>query len=64
MLNQFPKLRLTPFTTGIVAIFLFSLVIRFWNLGQFNQLVFDEVYYAKFASDYWLGNDFFPPIRP
>ncbi|QHU99088.1 phospholipid carrier-dependent glycosyltransferase [Synechocystis sp. CACIAM 05] len=64
MLNQFPKLRLTPFTTGIVAIFLFSLVIRFWNLGQFNQLVFDEVYYAKFASDYWLGNDFFPSHPP
>lgn len=64
MLNQFPKLRLTPFTTGIVAIFLFSLVIRFWNLGQFNELVFDEVYYAKFASDYWLGNEFFPSHPP
>ncbi|MEB3161521.1 MAG: phospholipid carrier-dependent glycosyltransferase, partial [Synechocystis sp.] len=32
--------------------------------GQFNELVFDEVYYAKFASDYWLGNPFFPSHPP
>ncbi|MBD2652598.1 phospholipid carrier-dependent glycosyltransferase [Synechocystis sp. FACHB-383] len=64
MLNRFPKLRPTPYQASIVAIFVFSLVIRFWNLGQFNELVFDEVYYAKFASDYWLGNDFFPSHPP
>ncbi|WP_228015565.1 phospholipid carrier-dependent glycosyltransferase [Synechocystis salina] len=64
MLNQFPKLRPTPYQASIVAVFVFSLVIRFWNLGQFNEFVFDEVYYAKFASDYWLGNDFFPSHPP
>ena len=35
-----------------VVIFLLSLGLRFWNLGQFNTLVFDEVYYAKFANHY------------
>jgi dolichyl-phosphate-mannose--protein O-mannosyl transferase len=48
----------------VLAIFIFSLVLRFWNLGQFNELVFDEVYYAKFASDYWLGKPFFPSHPP
>ncbi len=33
--------------TGILVI---SLGLRFWGLGRFNSLVFDEVYYAKFAS--------------
>jgi dolichyl-phosphate-mannose--protein O-mannosyl transferase len=56
--------RLTPFKGIILAIFVFSLVLRFWNLGQFNELVFDEVYYAKFASDYWLGKPFFPSHPP
>ena len=27
-----------------------SLALRFWGLSRFNTLVFDEVYYAKFAS--------------
>ncbi len=27
-----------------------SLAVRFWGLSRFNTLVFDEVYYAKFAS--------------
>ena len=56
--------RLTSFRGTILAIFVFSLVLRFWNLGQFNELVFDEVYYAKFASDYWLGKPFFPSHPP
>lgn len=58
---------LTPKTTFrglILAIFSFSLVLRFWRLGQFNELVFDEVYYARFASQYWLGEPFFPSHPP
>lgn len=50
---------------GLLAIWLFSLMIRFWKLGQFNELVFDEVYYAKFANDYLRGKEFFnahPPL--
>ncbi|MFM7577356.1 MAG: phospholipid carrier-dependent glycosyltransferase, partial [Microcystaceae cyanobacterium] len=41
-----------------------GLVLRFWQLSQFNVFVFDEVYYAKFANDYWLGKPFFPSHPP
>ena len=46
-------------------IFLVSLGLRFWNLGQFNTLVFDEVYYAKFANNYLTRTPVFnshPPL--
>lgn len=58
------QIRLTPFRALIIAVFVFSLILRFWHLGQFNDLVFDEVYYAKFAGDYWLGKPFFPSHPP
>jgi dolichyl-phosphate-mannose-protein mannosyltransferase len=38
------------FGIGIAGVFLGSLALRFWGLTRFNTLVFDEVYYAKFAS--------------
>ena len=38
------------FGLAITGIFLASLLLRFWGLSRFNSLVFDEVYYAKFAS--------------
>lgn len=50
---------------SLIAIFSFSFSLRFWNLGQFNQLVFDEVYYAKFANNYLTNTTFFnahPPL--
>lgn len=53
------------FGIGITAIFLVSLALRFWGLGRFNALVFDEVYYAKFANNYLTGTRFFnahPPL--
>jgi dolichyl-phosphate-mannose--protein O-mannosyl transferase len=53
------------FGISMTAIFLFSLVLRFWGLGRFNTLVFDEVYYAKFANNYLTGTHFFnahPPL--
>lgn len=53
-----------PFYGAIALLFLLSLGLRFWNLGQFNTLVFDEVYYAKFANNYWLGKPFFPSHPP
>ncbi|MGB3636488.1 MAG: phospholipid carrier-dependent glycosyltransferase, partial [Rivularia sp. (in: cyanobacteria)] len=40
------------FKIGMIAVFLLSLALRFWGLGRFNTLVFDEVYYAKFAQNY------------
>ncbi|WP_009545835.1 phospholipid carrier-dependent glycosyltransferase [Crocosphaera subtropica] len=50
----------------IISTFFFvSLALRFWNLGQFNTLVFDEVYYAKFANNYLTQTPFFnshPPL--
>ena len=49
----------------MLSIFVISLILRFWNLSQFNKLVFDEVYYAKFANNYLTGTPFFnahPPL--
>src|ERR671932_1767133 len=53
------------FALGMLSVFLFSLTLRFWDLSQFNTLVFDEVYYAKFANNYLTGTHFFnahPPL--
>ena len=53
------------FTLAMTGIFILSLMLRFWNLNQFNTLVFDEVYYAKFSNDYLTGTPFFnahPPL--
>lgn len=53
------------FGLGTIAIFFLSVALRFWGLGQFNTLVFDEVYYAKFANNYLTGKQFFnahPPL--
>ena len=55
----------SAFQKWIFLIFFLSLSLRFWQLGQFNQLVFDEVYYAKFANNYLIGKEFFnshPPL--
>ena len=40
------------FWLGMVTVFLLSATLRFWGLSRFNTLVFDEVYYAKFANNY------------
>ncbi|WP_421655725.1 dolichyl-phosphate-mannose--protein mannosyltransferase [Leptothermofonsia sp. ETS-13] len=53
------------FRAGIFAVWLLSLVLRFWGLGRFNTLVFDEVYYVKFAHNYLTQTPFFdghPPL--
>ncbi|HLO50964.1 MAG TPA: phospholipid carrier-dependent glycosyltransferase [Kamptonema sp.] len=53
------------FNIGIFGVFLLSLALRFWGLDRFNTLVFDEVYYAKFANDYLTKTPFFnahPPL--
>lgn len=53
------------FALALTAIFLLSVFLRFWRLGQFNVLVFDEVYYAIFANNYLIGKPFFnahPPL--
>jgi dolichyl-phosphate-mannose-protein mannosyltransferase len=53
------------FSIGMLVIFFVSLALRFWGLERFNALVFDEVYYAKFANNYLTGTTFFnahPPL--
>lgn len=53
------------FWLGVAGIALLSLGLHFWRLGQFNTLVFDEVYYARFAGHYLLGQQLFgghPPL--
>lgn len=46
-------------------IFLVGFCLRFWGLTRFNILVFDEVYYAQFANNYFTRTQFFnvhPPL--
>ena len=43
----------------------FSLLLRFWGLGRFNTLVFDEVYFANYGYNYLHHIPFFdihPPL--
>ncbi len=49
----------------MIGLLVFSLILRFWGLDRFNTLVFDEVYYAKFAHNYLSQTRFFdghPPL--
>ncbi len=60
-----PDSRSSHFHGWMVGIFVFSLVLRFWGLERLNTLVFDEVYYAKFANNYLTQTKFFnahPPL--
>ena len=53
------------FALGMLSVFLLSLTLRFWQLERFNTLIFDEVYYAKFANNYLTKTPFFnahPPL--
>jgi dolichyl-phosphate-mannose-protein mannosyltransferase len=50
---------------GIIIVCIISILLRFWGLDRFNEFVFDEVYYAKFANNYLTGTKFFnshPPL--
>ena len=49
---------------ALVTIWIFSAILRFWRLGAFNTLVFDEVYYAVFANNYLIGKEFFNAHPP
>lgn len=53
------------FWLSMAGLLVASVLLRFWGLGRFNTLVFDEVYYAKFASAYLNGEAAFgghPPL--
>jgi dolichyl-phosphate-mannose-protein mannosyltransferase len=52
-------------TFALVSIFFVSVLLRFWRVGFFNTLVFDEVYYPVFANRYLLGQPVYnahPPL--
>ena len=54
-----------PFTYGMTLVVLCAAGLRFWNLGDINKPVFDEVYFPKYAYDYMTGTRFFhvhPPL--
>ena len=53
------------FWLGISTLWLLALGLRFWGLDRFNTLVFDEIYFAKFARNYLTQTPFFdahPPL--
>lgn len=53
------------FWVGMAVILGVSALLRFWGLTRFNTLVFDEVYYVKFANNYLTQTPFFdghPPL--
>jgi dolichyl-phosphate-mannose-protein mannosyltransferase len=57
--------KLPWFPASLIGLFLISLALRFWGLERFNGLVFDEVYYVKFAHNYLTQTPFFdghPPL--
>ncbi|WP_448534035.1 phospholipid carrier-dependent glycosyltransferase [Parathermosynechococcus lividus] len=49
---------------GLLVVWLFALGTRLWGLGRFNTLVFDEVYFARFARNYLAGEPFFDAHPP
>jgi dolichyl-phosphate-mannose-protein mannosyltransferase len=62
---QSPRSYRTWFWAGMAGVLLISLALRFWGLERFNALVFDEVYYAKFASSFLKRENIFtghPPL--
>jgi dolichyl-phosphate-mannose--protein O-mannosyl transferase len=58
--------RIRPsYPIGLLLLWLFAVSLRFWGLERFNTLVFDEIYYVKFADQYLTGTPFFdghPPL--
>jgi dolichyl-phosphate-mannose-protein mannosyltransferase len=53
------------FWGGLLGVFLLAIALRFWGLGRFNTLVFDEVYFVRFGYNYLAQIPFFdahPPL--
>jgi dolichyl-phosphate-mannose-protein mannosyltransferase len=50
---------------AIIAVLVLAIFLRFWGIERFNEFVFDEVYYAKFANNYLINQKFYnahPPL--
>ncbi|MBD2104150.1 phospholipid carrier-dependent glycosyltransferase [Leptolyngbya sp. FACHB-261] len=52
------------FWLGLAGLLLLSVTLHFWDLGRFKELVFDEVYYPKYARNYLKGEKLFDPHPP
>ncbi len=53
------------FWAGLLGLWSLALGLRFWGLGRFPTLVFDEVYFAIFGHNYLTQTPFFdahPPL--
>ena len=37
---------------ALAGVILLAALLRFWNLGELQELVFDEVYFPKYAHNY------------
>ncbi len=51
--------------TLVFILIILSILTRFWYFGKPAEIVFDEVYFAKFTSDYFKGEYYFdihPPL--
>ncbi len=49
----------------IVLLLILGIATRFYHFGQPNQIVFDEIYFSKFVTDYFKGEYYFdihPPL--
>jgi dolichyl-phosphate-mannose-protein mannosyltransferase len=60
-----PQTTPTWFWMGLASLWIIALGLRFWGLGRFNTLVFDEIYFAKFGHNYVTHTPFFdahPPL--
>lgn len=56
---------INQYSLGFVAIALLSFGLRFWQISRFDDLVFDETYFVKFARAYLLSQpqfDAHPPL--
>lgn len=52
------------FAIGMIGVFALSIVLHFWGLGRFNTLVFDEIYYVKYANNYLTHTPLFDAHPP
>ncbi len=49
----------------LIALMVLAALLRFWNLGGIPGLVFDEVYFSKYAHNFLTGTEYFdthPPL--
>ncbi|MGI8936375.1 MAG: phospholipid carrier-dependent glycosyltransferase, partial [Phormidesmis sp.] len=63
MLKRLTRTRYYPL--GLIAVVGLSFGLRFWQLSRFDALVFDEIYFVKFAHAYLTGVpqfDAHPPL--